>query len=89
MAKKYYMSKSQMHCAFEEFKNDERIKEALEEGYFIYIRENGFLIIKPNSMCPTQVTIKGKVKIVKPLLSKTKLEKIEKNYCLFTECVRI
>lgn len=85
MAKKYYMTEAQMREAFEKFKNNNDIKEALEEGYHIYLRENGYMIIKPYSLFPTQDYIREKFKIRKPLVSKRKLDKIEQNYCLYSK----
>ena len=79
MAKQYYMSENQMQRAFDKFKDDTRIKNALENGWLIYLRPNGFMVIDPSSLCEYEV--KGKIK--KPLLSKAKLNKIEQNYCLY------
>lgn len=85
MTKKYYMDGYQMREAFEKFKNNDDIKEALREDYHIYLRENGYMIIKPYSLFPTQSCIRGKFKIRKPLVSKRKLDKIEQNYCLYSK----
>jgi hypothetical protein len=85
MTKKYYMDGYQMREAFEKFKNNDDIKEALREDYHIYLRENGYMIIKPDSLFPTQDCIRGKFKIRKPLVSKRKLDKIEQNYCLYSK----
>ena len=83
MAKQYYMSENQMRRAFEKFKDDERMKNALEKGWLIYLRENGFLGIDPESLRDHIVTIKDKQKLVKAELSSAKMKKIEQNYCLY------
>ena len=79
MAKPYVMSRYELDKAFNKFKDDERIINALENGWLIYLRPNGFMVIDPSSLCEYEV--KGKIK--KPLLSKAKLNKIEQNYCLY------
>lgn len=79
MAKKLVMSKYELDQAFNKFKDNEIIKNALEDGWLIYLRPNGFIVINPNSLCEYEV--KGKIK--KPLLAKAKLNKIEQNYCLY------
>ena len=61
------MNDYKLEKAFNHFKDRPEIQEALENGYKIYLRPNGFLIVKFSE--------KG--------LSKTKLAKIEKNYKLF------
>ena len=76
----YTMTEYELNEAFNKFKDEEPIKNALEDGWLIYLRENGYMVIDPSSLCEYEV--KGKIK--KPLLSKTKLNKIEKNYCLYT-----
>lgn len=66
-SKPLIMSDYELYKAFEEFKDYPQIQEALENDYGIYLRPNGFLVVKP--------TDKG--------LSKSKLAKIEKNYRLY------
>ena len=61
------MNDYELEKAFHHFKDRPEIQEALKNGYKIYLRPNGFLIVKFSE--------KG--------LSKTKLSKIEKNYRLF------
>ena len=79
MAKKLVMSRYELDKAFNKFKDDERIINALENEWLIYLRPNGFMVIDPSSLCEYEV--KGKIK--KPLLSKAKINKIEQNYCLY------
>ena len=76
---KYIMSRYEMDKVFNKFKDDERIIKAIDNGWLIYLRPNGFMVIDPESLCEYEV--KGKVK--KPLLSKSKINKIEQNYCLY------
>ena len=76
---KYIMSRYEMDKVFNKFKDDERIIKAIDNGWLIYLRPNGFMIINPSSLCEYEV--KGKVK--KPILSKSKINKIEQNYCLY------
>ena len=76
----YTMTEYELNQAFNKFKDEEPIKNALEDGWLIYLRENGYMVIDPSSLCEHE--FKGKIK--KPLLSKTKLNKIQKNYCLYT-----
>lgn len=78
--KKLIMSRYELDKAFNKFKDDERIINALENGWLIYLRPNGFMVIDPSSLCE-HYDLKGK--IIKPLLSKAKLNKIEQNYCLY------
>ena len=61
------MSDYELEKAFNKYKDRPEIQEALENGYKICLRPNGFLIVKYSE--------KG--------LSKTKLSKIEKNYRLY------
>ena len=61
------MNDYELEKAFNHFKDRPEIQEALKNGYKIYLRPNGFLIVKYSE--------KG--------LSKTKLAKNEKNYKLF------
>ena len=77
--KKLIMSDYELEKAFNRFKDDKRIINALENGWFIYLRPNGFMVIDPSSLCEYEV--KGKIK--KPLLSKAQFKKIEQNYCLY------
>lgn len=78
--KKLIMSRYELDKAFNKFKDDKRIINALENGWLIYLRPNGFMVIDPNSL-HEHYNLKGKV--IKPLLSKAKLNKIEQNYCLY------
>ena len=77
--RKLIMSKYEINKAFNKFKDDPRILNALDNGWLIYLRPNGFIVIDPSSLCEYEV--KGKIK--KPILSKAKINKIEQNYCLY------
>lgn len=83
MAKKLIMSDYELEKAFNKFKDDVRIKNALENGWLIYLRPNGFIVIDPESLRDHIVTIKDKQKLVKAELSSAKMKKIEQNYCLY------
>lgn len=77
--KKLIMSKYEINKAFNKFKDDPRLLNALDNGWLIYLRPNGFMTIDPSSLC--EYEFKGKIK--KPLLSKNTMNKIEKNYCIY------
>lgn len=49
MAKKLIMSDYELKQAFNKFKDDPKIQNALEEGYLIYLRPNGFMVINPTA----------------------------------------
>lgn len=49
----------------------------------IYLRENGYVIIKPDALIPHVFYERGKTTIVKPKLSMSIVKKIEANYCLY------
>ena len=48
MAKKLIMSDYELKQTFNHFKDDQKIQNALENGYLIYLRPNGFMVINPN-----------------------------------------
>ena len=48
MAKKLIMSDYELKQTFNHFKDDRKIQNALENGYLIYLRPNGFMVINPN-----------------------------------------
>lgn len=77
---KYIMSRYEMDKVFNKFKDDERIIKAIDNGWLIYLRPNGFMVIDPNSL-HEHYDLKGKV--IKSSLSKSKINKIEQNYCLY------
>ena len=77
---KYIMSRYEMDKVFNKFKDDERIIKAIDNGWLIYLRPNGFMVIDLNSL-QEHYNLKGNV--IKPSLSKAKLNKIEQNYCLY------
>lgn len=52
MAKTYVMSKHALQVAHDKFKDDPRIVEAKENGWLIYLRDNGFLTLNPNVEIP-------------------------------------
>ena len=47
MAKKLIMSDYELKQTFNHFKDDQKIQNALENGYLIYLRPNGFMVINP------------------------------------------
>lgn len=47
MPKKLVMSEYELDKVFNKFKDDERMKNALENGWLIYLRENGYMVINP------------------------------------------
>ena len=49
MAKKLIMSDYELQQAFNRFKDDKKIQNALENGWLIYLRPNGFMVINPNA----------------------------------------
>ena len=49
MTKKLIMSDYELEKAFNKYKDDERIINALENGWLIYLRPNGFMVIYPNA----------------------------------------
>lgn len=81
--KKYQLNEFQLKRAFDRFKNEPKIQEALENGYMIYLRENGYVIIKPDALIPHVFYGRGKTTIEKPKLSISIVKKIEANYCLY------
>lgn len=81
--KKYQLNEFQLKRAFDRFKNEPKIQEALENGYMIYLRVNGYVIIKPDSLMPHVYYGRGKPQLIKPKISKSLMNKIEANYCLY------
>lgn len=56
MAKKLIMSDYELQQAFNRFKDDKKIKNALENGWLIYLRPNGFMVINPNVKITKKIT---------------------------------
>lgn len=81
--KKYQLNEFQLKRAFDRFKNEPKIQEALENSYMIYLRVNGYMIIKPDSLMPHVYYDWGKPQLIKPKISKSLMNKIEANYCLY------
>lgn len=62
--KKLIMSNYELEETYNRFFPD--LLPYIENGYLIYLRHNGYLVVKPDAK-----------------ISKAKMDKIEKNYCLF------
>ena len=55
MAKKLIMSDYELKQTFNHFKDDQKIQNALENGYLIYLRPNGVMVINLNVNIPKKL----------------------------------
>lgn len=85
--KQYTMTKQELEETFNRFKDRPAIKDALEKGWFIYLRKNGFVVLNPDSLYSTEEMVAKGGRYIKkkhkPKFSETDLKKIEKNYVLY------